>query len=262
MYVEDFRVSGPENLDAPIWRYIDFAKFVDMLERRALHFSQLGALGDPFEGMPSEGTLEFLRYMDERFRELAIACGVVNAHDWPRRPVRQVYQDFRLSTYVNCWHTNDFESMAMWQLYSRDGIAIRSNFRRLTESVRDVPEQITAGRVIYWDHRDPTAVEFPDDVIEVVFRKGMSYEHEREVRAMIFFDARPPGQTAFSYEESEPTQPKGLTIPVNLDVLIDKVYVAPGRPLWVRELVERVMNTYRPDKPLENSALDYRPDLT
>jgi hypothetical protein len=58
VYVEDFRVTAPENLETPIWRYIDFAKFVGMLERRALHFSQLASLGDPFEGIPSELPLE------------------------------------------------------------------------------------------------------------------------------------------------------------------------------------------------------------
>jgi hypothetical protein len=264
MYVADSGVVTPENPDTPIWRYIDFAKFVDMLERRALHFTRIDALGDPFEGIPSEATLDQIRELEEQLHQLLIARGVRDANDeWPREPAGRMYQINRLSTYVNCWHMNEYESMAMWRLYSRDGIAIRSSFRMLTESVRDVPQQVTAGNVIYRDRRDRSQPEFPGDIIEAAFRKGMSYQHEQEIRAMILFDARPPGQTAFSYEEAERIQLKGYNFePVDLDVLIDTVYVAPGRPPWFRDLVGRVMRTYGLDKPLENSALDDRPDLT
>ena len=74
MYVEDSRVEAPEP-GVPIWRYIDFAKFVDMLERRALHFSSMNALGDPFEGMPSEATIDQNREWSKQAREHAIATG-------------------------------------------------------------------------------------------------------------------------------------------------------------------------------------------
>jgi hypothetical protein len=265
MYVEDFRITAPENPDTAIWRYIDFAKFVDMLERRSLHFTRLDALGDPFEGMPTEATLDQRREMEERLRQSVIASDERWSNvEWPREPPLRLYQIFRLETYVNCWHMNEFESMAMWRIYSRDGIAIRSSFRGLTESLRDVSgHQIMAGQVVYRDRRDRSHVEVPGDGITVAFRKGMSYDYEREIRAMFLFDARPSGQTAFSYEESDRIQPKGLNIvPVNLDVLIDAVYVAPGRPTWFRELVGKVMKTYCLDKPLENSALDDRPNLT
>jgi hypothetical protein len=262
MYMEHPDVTVPKNPDAPIWRYIDFPKFVDMLERRALHFAQMSSLGDPFEGMPSEGTLERMRATDENLRTGAIARGRVSADEWMSN-LGSSYEAFRLSTYLNCWHLNDYESMAMWRLYSKEGIALRSSFRRLTESVRDVPEQITAGLVVYRDRRDRTVPEFPGDPFEAGFRKGMSYDYEREVRATVLFDARPAGQTEYSYEEAERIQPKGLYItPVDLDVLIDAVYVAPARPLWFRELVEKVMRTYGLAKPLENSALDDRPNLT
>jgi hypothetical protein len=248
--------------DTPIWRYIDFAKLVDMLERRALHFSQLASLGDPFEGMPSDATLEQERESLEQFRQSVVASDERWSNvDWPRVSPASDYQFFQLSTYVNCWHMNEYESMAMWRVYSRDGIAIRSSFRMLTDCVRDVPHEIMARQVIYRDRRDQSQLELPGDTIGAAFRKGMSYEYEREIRAMILFTPGPP--RPMSREEVERVQPMGLNVvPVDLDVLIDAVYVAPGRPPWFRELVGRVMRTYRLDKPLENSGLDDRPDLT
>lgn len=61
MYKPHAECVPPSKLDIPIWRYVDFAKFVDLLERRQLHFARLDQLGDPFEGAPSDGTVALLR---------------------------------------------------------------------------------------------------------------------------------------------------------------------------------------------------------
>jgi len=269
MYKEDWRVSAPENPDMPIWRYIDFAKFVDMLDRGALHFSNMNALGDPFEGLPSEGTIEEHRERSRQAREEAIASGVVDSDfQWPPDDPWSNYQVFRALTYVTCWHLNEYESMAMWRLYSRDGIAITSTFSKLIASLQVVPEQVFAGQVVYRDRRDRSHVEYPGDAITVGFRKGMSYDHEREIRASFLRDTSPvedvsPVRAIADVGEFERTQEKGVNIErIDLDLLIDAVYVAPGRPPWFGELVQRVMRTYELDKPLEISDLDERPDLT
>lgn len=263
MYREHPSVIPPDNPDVLIWRYMTFSKFVDMLERRALHFSSLHWLPDPFEGFPSDSTLQQIRSRDQQVRARAIADGLIDAGTkWPSKP-GDIYQTFRLITYVNCWNMSDYEFMAMWQLYSHDGVAIRSTFQHLIESLRDAPEQQSIGKVIYRDRRDPTHAEFPGGALEAAFRKGMSFAFEHELRAQILFDARPIGQTAYSYQESQRIQPKGKNVfPVDLEVLIDEVYVAPGRPLWFKELVERVVRTYRLEKPTVVSSLDERPDLT
>jgi len=41
---------APANVDVKIWRYMDFTKFVSMLEEAGLFFARLDRLGDPFEG--------------------------------------------------------------------------------------------------------------------------------------------------------------------------------------------------------------------
>ena len=42
----------PSVLDrnVPIWRYMDIAKFLSLLDKQSLFFSRLDHLGDPFEG--------------------------------------------------------------------------------------------------------------------------------------------------------------------------------------------------------------------
>ena len=45
----DYEVKYPA-LDATLWRYMDVAKFADLLESKALFFARANKLEDPFEG--------------------------------------------------------------------------------------------------------------------------------------------------------------------------------------------------------------------
>jgi hypothetical protein len=152
--------------------------------------------------------------------------------------------------------------MAMWRLYSNDGIAIRSTYRRLRDSLRDAPGEQMIGKVVYRDRRNPAQADFPGDTITPAFRKGMSFDFEHELRAFMLLDTRPDGQGESTIEEMERLQEKGVNIDVDLDELIEAVYVAPGRPTWFKELVERVVVKYGLRVPTVASALDERPGLT
>ena len=49
MYKEH-RACNPPSSDAILWRYMDFTKYVSLLEKRALFFARADKLEDPFEG--------------------------------------------------------------------------------------------------------------------------------------------------------------------------------------------------------------------
>lgn len=121
MYAHHPELPDPPSNDTVLWRYMDFTKFVSLLEKSALFFCRADLLVDPFEGsispqtppaVPSNLTEGLVRLLPLDLREVA-----------------------RL-TYVSCWHTGDFESEAMWRLYARerDGIAIKTIFHRFTDA--------------------------------------------------------------------------------------------------------------------------------
>jgi hypothetical protein len=72
--------------------------------------------------------------------------------------------------------------------------------------------------------------------------KRVSFEHEREVRAII--DSRDP--------ESDRI---GLTVPVDLATLIQRVHVAPTAPGWYEDVVRRAAKRYGLDAPVSRSDL-------
>ena len=57
MYAEHPVFHTPDG-DAVVWRYMDFTKFVSLLDRRALFFARAHKLGDPFEGTMTRANLE------------------------------------------------------------------------------------------------------------------------------------------------------------------------------------------------------------
>lgn len=95
--------------DAVLWRYMDFTKFVSLLERKALFFAKASKLSDPFEGSLAQSTLAEIQRM-----------GLVNP-EVLHEDLRQ-HRDRHL---VNCWHEGAYESAAMWKLYGQQ-IAIHT----------------------------------------------------------------------------------------------------------------------------------------
>jgi hypothetical protein len=245
------------NPDARIWRYLSLPKFIDMLERSALWFTQLEQMPDPFEGVPEDAVLEDERALAETLRTILRDRTGMSAEAAQRWGPELPHQSGRRIMYVNCWHLNDYESMAMWQIYSREGIAIRSTFQHFVDSLQNVEESIFIGKVNYRDRRVAKHARARKYTFDPALRKGMSYEHERELRAITL---RAPD---YADATDEPVYVPGINVhSVDLDTLIDAVYVAPGCPTWVKELVQRIMDRYEFKKPLESSDLDARPELT
>ncbi|CAN5588952.1 DUF2971 domain-containing protein [soil metagenome] len=245
----------PSNPNVAIWRYMDFPKFVDLLEQGRLYFARQDQLGDPFEGALSDASVELLRVWDEQ-NPVQTVTGEPSHHIL----ARDVYRMNSLCNYISCWHMSEHESLAMWRVYSGNGIAIRSTYRRLFDCLHESSQDVLISKVVYRDRRDVSQAENFGNTMSPVVRKGMSYEYERELRA--FFQRVPPAWTSgsFPYDAYKDELDKGIGIEVDLSSLIEKVYVAPGRPQWFKDLVGKVLKTYKLEIPLETSSLEERPD--
>ena len=138
---EDHRLFISPFPDAALWRYVNFTKFVSLLDKSALFFARADKLGDPFEGSFPVGNVEVdpLSYSDPLLEDLY-------------RSARHCVKDIRPFTLVNCWHESPHESDAMWKLYSgdREGIALRTDFKSLSESLVG-EEAVHIGKVSYID---------------------------------------------------------------------------------------------------------------
>ena len=177
MYKDHPSFERPSD-DTVLWRYMDFTKFVSLLDRQALFFARGDLLEDPFEGtIPKANAAVSPQLIEqsipEEFLEEATQARAT------------VFRQSRPSILVNCWHENDYESAAMWKLYAKDnaGIAIRTNFNDFASSLTD-DQDIHVGRVKYIDYETDPIPE--TNIIDPFLYKRPSFRHEQEVRAIIW----------------------------------------------------------------------------
>jgi hypothetical protein len=130
--------------DATLWRYMDFTRFVALLEHRALFFSGISGFPDRFEAS-----------LTPRLTAQLEAMGGQALDDWRNWP--------RL-TFLNCWNEDAHENVALWNTYASaaGGVAIKSSLNRILQALHPddsgliPPDELHAGRVRYVDYATAT----------------------------------------------------------------------------------------------------------
>ncbi|HUS46591.1 MAG TPA: hypothetical protein VM098_00615 [Phycisphaerae bacterium] len=237
MYQEHPCFEDPDAEEAKLWRYMDFVKFVAMLESGSLFFARADLFEDPWEG--SWYALECYAKPFGGF-DIRKVMRAVLARDAEAEKTRHA---------VSCWHLSEVESAALWRLYaqSQGGIAIQTTFARVKESLADYREAVFIGKVKYIDY-DRDQIKGSNAFLPLL-HKRRSFEHEREVRAITLCCLAP----------KEFASRQGISVPVVLDKLIETVHVCPWSPEWVGELTKRVVQRYGLKTPVQQSKLLDRP---
>jgi len=229
---------------------MDISKYISLLEDAALFFSRADNLGDPYEGATSHANRNMRSTV---YKGSSIPDLVFDARSFHLQWVRQW-------TFINCWHMNEHESDAMWRVYARttDAVAVQSTFARLH---RVLPPKTYLGVVKYIDYDTEWMPE--GNLFYPFVHKRKSFEHERELRALIQdMPHKPdPGGSAAGVFDYIPNGQAGRVVPVPLLELIERVYIAPTALAWFRDLVRKVTARYGIDISVEQSALDRIPEF-
>lgn len=128
----------------------------------------------------------------------------------------------------------------MWKLYlkNNEGIAIQSTFKRLSDCFSEENRDVHIGEVTYIDYENeyiPLGNTFSPFLY-----KRKPFEHENEIRAIIT-DFPSNGD---SLDYSGIPFDYGDYVNINVDKLIEKIYISPTAPKWVVELVEKILKRY------------------
>jgi len=250
-YVSHHELEIPSG-ETKIWRYLDFVKFVSLLDKKALFFCRADMLGDPFEGSFSKANVRLRPMVYKGDSEIDLKQYSLTLKEIPR------------FTIINCWNISPHESAALWSLYSRtgQGIAIQSTVNRLEQCFGSERSQsgfiepgIFIGKVKYVDYNNE---EIPEGyLINPFFYKRKSFEHEKELRAIIM--RYPTKRRGVNFIKSPDVFTRGEYLDIDLETLVEKVYVSPMSPDWFKSLVESVMKKYGIDKKTAVSDLDDSP---
>jgi hypothetical protein len=271
MYKYHPLIKSPTNY-TKIWQYMDLSEFIHLLYSKSLFFCNTRKFGDPFEGsLP-----EFNNNIDDQ-KEYSISKDLFHNKKKFRKTIKSKiitnwnYQGWKNRVLVNCWHMNNSESAAMWNSYSyrNSGIALQSTFQRLQDSIKFCKEEIIIGEVQYLNYRNEWSEEnFGWDIF---LTKKKPYEYERELRALnivydndlyneeLFNDSflkkyriylsknqRNTTKKVFSLhnEKNLPIYIPGKHIKIDLDTLIESIYISPYVDEYFVEVIQSLIEKY------------------
>lgn len=231
------------NLESAIWRYMDLSKFLSLIDSKMLFFSKPRFFKDPFEGAFSERDLKSALGEPPTYNPDILLD--YNAH---REQYINKFKILLEYVAISCWHMNEVESAAMWDLYlnSHEGLAIKTSIERLSDSLRG-HNNLFLGKVQYIDFLKDMASR---NIFEALFYKRKSFEHEHELRVIVLDN-----------DETPHFGNAGVSLTVDLDILIEEIYIHPTAPGWFVESVKGLLKKYEINKPIIQSNLYSGPSM-
>ncbi|MDQ3872130.1 MAG: hypothetical protein M3258_00780 [Thermoproteota archaeon] len=260
MHSVDPTFEIPPNKNAKIWQYMELAEFVSMLHRKALFFVKATKLRDPYEGIIPQFN-DFIKSPMHNKEEEAIIQNKSNRFiaTSPQSVIQQ-FRAYRELVLINSWHYNEYESAAMWHLYSHEnaGIAIQSTMTKLNKSFEDNNEDtVWIGRVQYLDFSKDWMDEW-NNLFKGFLIKRKSFEYENEIRALTCLPDDHLGSKRSTHvgdiqKISSSKRPvfnprqmteKGKYVSADLHTLVENIYIAPYSEPWFKEVVESLLSKY------------------
>lgn len=228
MFVQNSTITLPDEPQTIVWKYLDLSKFLDLLLSQKLFMSRSDKFEDQYEGTFSEPTFEEIKRIAENNPDFL-----------------DYYKSHREKVVISSWHINEYESFAMWQIFTKnnEGLAIQSTVKRLQAAL--LPEQKTKqfiGQVNYIDYKKEH-IPFDDNFFPFLFKRK-SFQYEREVRII----------TDVTDQQIEINH--GYKIDVDIHQLIEKIYIHPKSENWYKNLVIQLMEELGFNFTIEKSDLE------
>ncbi|WP_339889943.1 hypothetical protein [uncultured Flavobacterium sp.] len=228
MYKENPNIILPDDDNIIVWKYLDLSKFLEMLLSNRLFMSRSDKFEDQYEGTFSEPTYEEIKKI---------------AANNPK--FLNYYKKHREKVVISSWHINEYESFAMWQIFTKnnEGLAIQSTIGRLKKALATERKTIQhIGQVNYIDYKKEL-IPFDDSFFPFLFKRK-SFQYEREVRII----------SDVSLDNLKINE--GLKIDVNIDQLIERIYIHPKSENWYKNLVIELVEKLDFDFTIEKSDLE------
>lgn len=221
----------PIDICQKIWHYFTLPKFLSLLSTSSLYLSRQDQFDDSFEGVMTK--------KDEAFFE-SKSSGITNG----------MKGDSLGCTYSHCWTKSDVDEYVLWNSYSSltDGVAIQSTVLKLITALDpDDKRAVYISDVQYIDYETDYSFQLTGGITNMIaphFSKRPNFSAEKELRAMYW-------KTEGRFNNT----PEGLLFKVDLNKLIECVYVAPSSKSWYRDVIEDLLHKYGCLKEVKKSGI-------
>lgn len=234
-----------------LWRYMDFNKFSKFIKGGALYFCGARNFEDVFEGEYAWGKTGHKRFLEVQ-KALHPTCGGGMPFDDFMMLNLKTLNDISNKTYINCWHQSPHESEAMWKLYCSEietGVVVETTEDELRKHLKgkNLPKlQFGAVKYVpnFWiKNYNPEST--------VYFSKRVSFEHEKEFRAI------------FQEDANDGTSGRhGVPVAVDMNSLIKSIRISPFGSASLKAEVENLLQVSGISVSVDFSEIETHPIMS
>ena len=224
----------PIDASVSVWRYSQLWKLLFALQTQRLYLALLDELRtkcDPYEALVPASTHDdqvpiiagnsaMQQFSDTGDPSAPRGAWNVRKEDgWTR--VARLRRGLLRCTHVSCWRWGE-ESEAMWRLYcpGDDGVAVRTTFAKLRDSVND--PHTCVSEVKYFDYNSGRFLRHEHDW-DPAFHKREAFKHEQEVRVL----RHDVADWRRASDDETFRLPAGYELPWDPVAVIDEIIVNP-----------------------------------
>ncbi|HEY8889008.1 MAG TPA: hypothetical protein VIM70_01950 [Clostridium sp.] len=239
-----------------IWRYMNLESFINLISYKTLSFYRYDKLKslDPYEGANSKFELEQRDFAEAINDEIAEKSGdsSLKSTQFSRYSHNKMLEIRKKQYFINCWHINDCESVAMWDSFtnSKTGIAIKTTVGKLKRTINNRPTNsnydFKYGKVNYVELNS-----YKGD-INPLLRKTKYFIHEQELRVYfkyikewvqetnkIIIDENIVPDTIMNINN-----PDRINVDVTISELVDELIISPKSEEWLIDLITKLLEDY------------------
>lgn len=192
-----------------------------LLESSELYFSRQDQFDDLGEGKLSQKDKHFLS-------------------KYPAGMVEHMESDKIGCYYANCWTLSESDEYVLWNTYASlfDGIAVKASVGRIKESLDSQDNRsVYIAKVQYYDEDTGSTFSASGGIINqlsLAFSKRKYFNAEKELRLLYHDnDGRLDNNT-----------PRNVSFKVDLNKLIESIYVAPKSYPWFKDAIAHMIELY------------------
>lgn len=284
MYQEHKCFKSPDNDSVKIWNYMNYDKFVKLLENKAFFFvrpeffkgdeneschtdADFKAIHDlrnnckgedrevaltEFYNQDSDSeTISFLKYLQDNCKDEDRKVGLT------RLILKMRSSRTKKEIVIKCFHMNKYESEFMWRTYTKNGtkseidVAIQSNFKRLKDCFNNSNCIVYFGEITY--NNETSKILLGNDYLPYLHKRE-NFLDDKEIRAIVSFEDTQKEEITEKEEEI-----KGMYVKISLDTFIEKIYVSSTSPDGFLDDVKSFVKEHGLTKEVVPSELSNKP---
>lgn len=164
-----------------LWRYFDLIKFLTLVNGE-LYFARADKFKDKYEGaIPKQNYLHFTGLYSSAKQKMTDEKAL-------SQEFQEKFNERKKKAAISCWHLNETESAAMWEVYSRagQGIAVCTTLEKLKKIQKPGGYEMEMFAVDYVDFAKANDTNYIDYELFPFKNKRKEFEYEHEFRIMLY----------------------------------------------------------------------------